>query len=264
MFLIHIKITFISKYDPYLGLIYSTIEKYWTFFRTLQGWIKMRYLGRIVASVGTLFIHFLYIFYYYFRDGNIEPVDLYSTPFIVILGYWAGLQFDKVKYLSEKDLLTGMYNRRFVIKMFGKITSLLERTHHKLFVLVIDCDNFKNINDQYGHNTGDKVLKMIGESLVGASRKSDIVARWGGDEFLVIGHYMEEAGLQIMLQRLENHLNNLSKQIDIPIAVSIGSAVFPNHSKDLFDLIRIADRNMYKCKVIKKSNHELNKKTKNK
>src|SRR4051794_11378468 len=108
----------------------------------------MRYSGRMVASVGTLFIHCLYILYYNYRDGKIEPVDLYSTPFLVMLGYLAGLQFDKVRYLSEKDLLTGMYNRRFVINTFEKVSSLFERTDHKLFVLVIDCDNFKNINDR--------------------------------------------------------------------------------------------------------------------
>lgn len=215
----------------------------------------MRYSGRLVACMIIFLIHCLYILYYFYRDGKIESFDLYSTPVLVMIGYWGGFQFDKVRYLSEKDILTGMYNRRFVINTFEKVSLLLERTNHKLFVLVIDCDNFKNINDQYGHNTGDRILKMIGETLVEASRKSDIVARWGGDEFLIIGYYKEEAGLQNLLQRLERSLCNLSNQVEIPIAVSVGSAVYPNHSKNLFNLIKIADDNMYKHKIIKKKQY---------
>ena len=161
----------------------------------------MRYTGRVTASIGALFIHSLYIIYYYSRDGKVEPVDLYSSPFIFLMGFWAGLQFDKAIFLSERDLLTGMYNRRFVTNTFGQLTSLIDRTNNQLFVLIIDCDNFKNINDCYGHNKGDQVLKKIGETLVRTTRKSDIVARWGGDEFLIMGHYKDDAGLQTMLSQ---------------------------------------------------------------
>ena len=107
------------------------------------------------------------------------------------MGFWAGLQFDKARFLSERDLLTGMYNRRFVTNTFKQLASLVDRTNSQLFVLLIDCDNFKSINDCYGHNKGDQVLKKIGETLIETTRKSDIVARWGGDEFLIMGHYKD-------------------------------------------------------------------------
>lgn len=213
----------------------------------------MRYTGRITASIGALFIHSLYIIYYYFRDEKVESLDLYTSPIIFLIGFWAGFQFDKARFLSERDLLTGMYNRRFVTNTFKQLTSLVDRTNSQLFVLVIDCDNFKNINDCYGHNKGDQVLKKIGETLIGTTRKSDIVARWGGDEFLIIGHYKNSVGLQTLIQRLEKGLKILTDEIEIPIMVSVGSAVYPSQSKDLEELIKIADDNMYRHKEINKS-----------
>lgn len=197
----------------------------------------MSYLGRFFGSLCLFLLHSIYIFYYYYRDNKVEQLDLYSYPLLILLGYWAGKQYDKVRFYSERDVLTGVYNRRFVINDYEKITSLAERTNSKLFVLVIDCDNFKAINDTYGHHKGDMVLTKISEALVSSTRKSDIVARWGGDEFLVIGLYNEEAGLQALVQRLEEHLENLSYQINMPIKASIGSAIFPKHSRDLFELI---------------------------
>lgn len=211
----------------------------------------MKYTGRIFGSLGLFLVHSVYIFYYYFRDKSVEPLDLYSYPFLILLGYWAGKQFDKVRFYSEKDELTKIYNRRFVMNTYEKITSIAERTNSKLYVLVIDCDNFKAINDTYGHHKGDIALTKISEILVGSTRKSDIVARWGGDEFLVIGLCNEEDGLQPILQRLEEELKKLSNQINIPIKASIGSAIYPKHSKDLFELINIADNQMYNNKATK-------------
>jgi diguanylate cyclase (GGDEF)-like protein len=97
-------------------------------------------------------------------------------------------------------------------------------------VLVIDCNNFKEINDTFGHQKGDYVLSTIAETLTNTTRKSDIVARWGGDEFLVIGHYKDKTGLQTLLKRLNNDLENLSKLANIDVGVSIGSSIFPDDS----------------------------------
>jgi diguanylate cyclase (GGDEF)-like protein len=134
----------------------------------------------------------------------VETLDLATFPFLMVVAYLAGLQYDKVRYLSDMDSLTGLYNRRFVVNSFPKIAALTDRSHSKLFVLVIDCDDFKDINDKYGHNNGDTVLEKIGVLLLSAMRKSDVVARWGGDEFLIIGHHKEEPGVNNMNQRLHN------------------------------------------------------------
>lgn len=212
----------------------------------------MKYTGRIFGCIGIFLVHMVYLVYYFWRDGKVEPFDLYTYPFLLLYGYWTGKQYDKMKFYSEKDELTGLYNRRFVMKTFEKITSLAERANSKLFLLVIDCDNFKHINDEYGHHKGDLVLTAIGETLVRSTRKSDIAARWGGDEFLVIGHYKDGTGLQSLLHRLDNDFQNLSKQINLPVEVSIGSAVY-DHSGDLDELIKSADQNMYERKKQRKA-----------
>jgi diguanylate cyclase (GGDEF)-like protein len=212
----------------------------------------MKYNGRIFAIIIILFFHFLLIAYFYYNKGNIEPITLAIVPFMILVAYWAGKQFDKVKYYSDKDELTGLYNRRFVMNTFEKITSLAERTNSNIFLLVIDCDNFKDINDNHGHLKGDHILSVIGQELVDATRKSDLVARWGGDEFLIIGQLKEEHGLHPILKRIEERLEVLSNDVKIPIIVSIGSATFPDDSRDLFELIRIADKEMYNCKRTKK------------
>ncbi|WP_203364669.1 GGDEF domain-containing protein [Bacillus sp. REN10] len=209
----------------------------------------MKYTGRFIGSLGLFIIHSIYIFYYYVRDKTIEPLDLYSYPFLLAFGYWAGKHYDQVKFYSEKDELTGIYNRRFVMNTYKKFVSLTERTNNQVFILIVDCDNFKMINDAYGHHKGDLILKKIGEILTESIDKNDIAARWGGDEFLVIGRYAEETSLQTIFHSLEEQMRNLSDQVQIPVKVSIGSAIYPNHGKDLFELIKIADSNMYQSKT---------------
>lgn len=211
----------------------------------------MKYTGRIMGSLSLFVVHSLYTFYYYFRDQSIETLDLFSYPFLIFLGYWAGKQFDQVKFYSEKDELTGIYNRRFVIKTYEKIMAMAQRTSKKFFILIIDCDNFKTINDTYGHLKGDQVLKEIGEILTNSINKNEIAARWGGDEFLVIGSYIGESRIQTVLQNVRGKMDTLSDQVQIPIQASIGYATFPNDSKDLFELIKIADEKMYQSKTSK-------------
>jgi diguanylate cyclase (GGDEF)-like protein len=212
----------------------------------------MRYKGRIIAVTLTLVAHTSFVIYFSILNGQTNIMSFLGYFIWFSIGYWTGKQYDKVKYFSDKDPLTNLYNRRFVMNTFEKVTSLAERTNSKLFVLVFDCDNFKDINDKYGHQKGDLVLSMIGETLLGTMRNSDVVARWGGDEFLVLGYYKEELDLQTILKRLEDEIRNLSKQINIPVNVSFGSAIFPNYDKNLFELIKIADENMYKSKLRKK------------
>lgn len=212
----------------------------------------MRYTGRIFSSIAIFLVHLVYIIYYFCRDGKVEPFDLYTYPLLIVYGYLMGKQYDKMKFYSEKDELTGLYNRRFVVKTFEKIASFAERANSQLLLLVIDCDNFKQINDKYGHNKGDQILIAIAETLSKCTRKSDIVARWGGDEFLIIGHYKDEEGLQTLLKRLDNDLEKLSNQISLDVKVSIGSAIFPDQSQDLEELIKTADRHMYECKEQRK------------
>ncbi|MCZ8523430.1 MULTISPECIES: GGDEF domain-containing protein [Paenibacillus] len=212
----------------------------------------MKYLGRLTTTAIIAFVHTSYLIYYYFRDGIVDTADLLGYPLLLFLAWWAGLQYDRAKYYSEKDSLTNLYNRRFVTASFDKMGALANRNGAKLYVLVMDCDNFKEINDRYSHHTGDKVLRAISGLLLRHTRQSDVVARWGGDEFVVLGQYKDNEGLQAMLLRLQDECARLSEQYGMHIAISIGSSLYPDDSRDLYGLIKTADRHMYQAKAAKR------------
>ncbi|WP_426449892.1 GGDEF domain-containing protein [Paenibacillus sp. S-38] len=212
----------------------------------------MNYFGRLTVTGIVLLVHTSYILYYYHRDSTVDPADLLGYPLFVLLSWWAGLQYDRAKYYSEKDTLTELYNRRFVTDSFGRLSALADRNGVKLYVLVLDCDNFKEINDKYSHQTGDRVLHAISGMLVRHTRQSDIAARWGGDEFVIVGQHKDDEGLQAMLRRLEAECARLSEELSLPVAVSVGAALYPDDSRDLFELMQAADRRMYQAKVAKK------------
>lgn len=213
----------------------------------------MKYKGRLLVISITLSVHTAYLIYYFFRDGRVDIMDLLGYPLFFALSYWAGYQYDKAVYYSEKDALTNLYNRRFVIGSFDKIVAISSRTSSQLFVLLLDCDNFKEINDVYNHQIGDKVLQRISQILQLNTRRIDIVSRWGGDEFLVLGQYKDPSGIEVLTNRIQKEIAALSDEMGFHVSLSIGSAVYNEREhKDLSSLIKTADENMYRSKVTKK------------
>ena len=201
----------------------------------------------------TLAVHTAYILYYFYRDGRVDIMDLLGYPVFIVLSYWAGYQYDKAVYFSEKDALTNLYNRRFVIHSFDKLAAIASRTSSQLFVLILDCDNFKEINDVYNHQIGDSVLQRTSEILQGNTRKVDIVSRWGGDEFLVLGQYKDASGIEALVNRIQNEMAALSDEFGFRVSLSIGYAVYNEwEHKDISSLIKTADENMYRTKANKK------------
>ena len=99
-----------------------------------------------------------------------------------------------VKFLSEIDPLTNIYNRRYLFHTFPKLSVLIDRKDEKLILFFIDINHFKMINDHYGHETGDEVLKHLSNLLVRTTSKKDIVARLAGDEFIIMTPFIEEKG----------------------------------------------------------------------
>lgn len=218
----------------------------------------MSYLGRISVIIIYITIVLAWHSFYFLVDYEASYIfmfekgqykwDLVFIPLLSPFFWWLGYQFDKAKYLSEKDTLTGLYNRRFVSMTTPKILSRAESSNKKLTISVIDCDDFKQINDTYGHETGDLVLQRVSEILVENKRKSDIVARWGGDEFLIVSPESDLESFKLISNNIKENLNKLSKELSMNISVSIGTSVYPDDSNEQKDLLIIADRNMYHCK----------------
>jgi diguanylate cyclase (GGDEF)-like protein len=208
----------------------------------------MKYTGRItIVTVALILIVAIRIYGNLYL--NYSPINFpYFGMVIILIFWWLGKQYDTVKFLSEKDFLTKIYNRRYVIHTFPKLSALVDRKNEKLSLFLIDVDNFKLINDTHGHETGDTALQRISNILLLSTSKSDIIARWAGDEFLIIAPFTDENSKDILINRINKELKKSSEELNLDISVSIGTSEYPYDAKTLDVLLNIADQNMYKLK----------------
>lgn len=158
---------------------------------------------------------------------------------------------------AEEDPLTGLLNKESTAR---SITDWLNEERCKGFqvLLMVDLDHFKEINDTYGHATGDLVLKKAAQVLRGVFRETDIVGRVGGDEFMV---FLKNVGNPEVVQRLMSTLNSRIRAVkvdDLPeetLSCSIGAAFYPRHGKDFTLLYENADRALYEAKRAGRNGH---------
>lgn len=212
----------------------------------------MKYHGRIFTALTTVFIvaawHISYFLidqeesHRFFITKGFLIYDFIYTPIILPFFWILGKKYDEAKFLSEKDPLTGLYNRRFISKIFPKLISGASKRMKKIGVLTIDIDNFKAINDNYGHDKGDDVIKGVAATLASSISKGDYAARWGGDEFLVIA---DLSLVESIHERCESGIQALSRQLNIPVSISIGMSEYPSQGESLDALLKSADQKMY-------------------
>lgn len=156
----------------------------------------------------------------------------------------------KIQTLANYDTLTELPSRLLFSDRLGKAMDRAERAETEMAVLFIDLDGFKAVNDTMGHGAGDCVLKDVALRLRDCIRKPDTVARLGGDEFIVIIEHQNAKNAAIVGERI---VNSLSQPFNTPdgtanIGASIGIALFPRDGKTEDNLMRAADKAMYKIK----------------
>ena len=217
----------------------------------------MEYTGRvglpILAFVSWIFI----IIYSYPVYKKLDYIYMACALGYIVFGWFLGKSYDIAKFYSEKDYLTQAYTRRYAL---NALSSLLPRMAHKrmeLSLFVVDVDKFKDINDTYGHDMGDTVLKSIAALLKICTRKADFVTRWGGDEFLIIAPYTNNNNSIMIIHRIENQLRELSNKLHIDISLSVGVSVYPDDALNIDELISIADKKMYMMKLEKSHQQSL-------
>ena len=153
------------------------------------------------------------------------------------------IQAEVFRRLAMFDPLTGLYNRRFAEQRLKAEIARSERKGHALIVVLVDLNDFKQINDTYGHQTGDTVLKEFAKRLNRATRGSDLAARWGGDEFMMLLVDCEPAQLPSILGRLEGFSIEAHGR-ELPIAHAIGWKAYESGDQ-MAQLIEAADRMLY-------------------
>jgi diguanylate cyclase (GGDEF)-like protein len=172
-----------------------------------------------------------------------------------------GYSVEKVEVLTEEiyrlavlDSLTGLFNRRYARQRLQDETIRSSRHNLPLTVILFDLNNFKQVNDTYGHEAGDKLLVAFGERLRKATRGSDVAARYGGDEFLVLLPECKPGEVQYVLKRLEGVQASVNGET-LTASFSAGWADYaPGESPD--ELLRRADKALYANKRIGKGQDE--------
>lgn len=149
---------------------------------------------------------------------------------------------------SIKDPLTGLYNRRFIDEALKRETAIAERYNVPFSLILVDLDNFKTINDIYGHDVGDKVLVSISKLLKENLRKADAIARWGGEEFLILLRNTKLSQALEVAEKLRNLLCGTEIPSVPPISASFGVAAYKK-GESLDETLKRADLALYKAKA---------------
>ena len=157
--------------------------------------------------------------------------------------------------LANTDALTKVYNRRFLEDFSNNYIKILKREKTTLSLLLIDIDNFKNINDSYGHDVGDSIIKTLVERIKNVIRENDIIVRLGGDEFVVLLPKSNISNARKIANKLISTINNINQleKMELVFTVSIGSSEYLPEDKDIDNLIKRADKSLYKAKELGKN-----------
>ncbi|MFZ1872961.1 MAG: cyclic di-GMP phosphodiesterase [Chania sp.] len=155
---------------------------------------------------------------------------------------------ERLRVLANTDTITGLPNRNAIQDYVSQ--AINERGDHSVGLVYLDLDNFKKVNDAYGHMFGDRLLVEVSRAILGCLKQGEVLARLGGDEFLVMVRQADIPTLQELSQRIIDRLKIPFRigLIEVYTGCSIGIALCPEHGKDLDDLIRSADTAMYVAK----------------
>ena len=177
---------------------------------------------------------------------------IYSNIISVFIGgsiiIWLTVKYQRLQVISYRDYLTGLYNRRYLEEQVKKCISRQAKAYG---FIVCDVDGLKNINDKYGHITGDEIILAAAQVLKSIISEQHILTRIGGDEFVIFLPVANEIEIKIMFHNLDAAIRNYNKQhCAIPLSLSYGSAMLENDEQVVDEVLKLADSNMYKCKML--------------
>jgi diguanylate cyclase (GGDEF)-like protein len=170
------------------------------------------------------------------------------------------IDYEEIKNLALTDELTGVYNRRGLSVLSGQLLKSAKLHQHNIGIIYVDIDDFKSINDQYGHTNGDEIIKALGLILQRFCRNTDVVSRVGGDEFAVLLQKVSESDLDVICQRIERSFKKVidatDKEHKTSASISYGYKIYSTNTRlSIDDMICRADTAMYKHKKSKKDRH---------
>ena len=205
---------------------------------TISSFFALDDLGMIIKTLFIFFISYLLLSFFILKYAEymIDTIKIYQ----------------KLKLEATKDYLTGLNNVREFDNSLNSISQMTIRKEEELSLLFIDIDFFKKVNDTYGHNAGDIVLKNLAQILIETCRVYDIVSRNGGEEFSVILMDCSTTKAVQIAERVRKNVEKynfeLNENIKVKITVSVGISSYPGNTKQISDLPENADKALYQAK----------------
>jgi len=170
--------------------------------------------------------------------------------------------FEQTQEDSLTDPLTGLPNRRSMFVHLSRELARAERLKSEVAIIVMDIDDFKTINDTYGHNVGDQSLREVAQALQGALRPYDLCVRYAGDEFIVVLTDCTREGADLKRRELQDRIAEIELEVrggaKIRLGVSAGAAVFPHDGTTYEELLADADHFMYRDKAARRGQSLVN------
>lgn len=186
---------------------------------------------------------------------TISKVTLLNSEHVFYFAIFSDLTFlkkdiEKKLHLAYYDPLTHLPNRTLYLDRLHHVTRHKKTPAKKVAILFMDLDKFKNVNDQYGHCMGDKLLRIVGKRLSSLMRPGDTIARMGGDEFTAIIEYKDKEAVNALATRISEAINQPFVIDDhvFNISISIGISYYPEDAITSDKLLKMADKNMYGAK----------------
>jgi len=155
--------------------------------------------------------------------------------------------------LANTDPLTGSFNRRYLNEFSIEYLRIIKRENKNLSLLMVDIDDFKNINDTFGHETGDKVIKQLVSIIKDVVRENDLIVRFGGDEFLILLPNTNLINARLVGQKIADHIDKYNKDKEFNFTISMGISMFNKQDNSIEDMISRADNALYEAKKIGKN-----------
>lgn len=199
----------------------------------------------ILGCIGFLFTFVVYVINKYVKLGNDNYIWIPMFILHYFIWHYFGVIIERYKELSYKDSLTGLYNRRYFSEMLDIDLKRAKRENSIVSLLFIDIDDFKSVNDTYGHKYGDYVLVKLAKILKTEIREADIISRWGGEEFVILLHDIDIKASSAVAERLRMVVEK--QKFNSQITISIGVAA-TDGSISLEKILYLADDALYKAK----------------
>jgi len=188
-------------------------------------------------------------------ESKVRFLESYLRPYVDL----TALTISNINMLNAyknqvlTDALTNLYNRRYITEYLYSLLNIAKRKESPLSVFMIDIDNFKRFNDEYGHKIGDTVLKIVARTIKESVRDGDTTARYGGEEFIVVLPYSDIDAAFMVGERVRSAVEKIEwNEFELPnippVTISLGIASYPLHGYSHYHLTNAADKALYKAK----------------